>query len=169
MKPDLDNDLDVCNLTLLSASHFATLAQLQITPWQEIKGGSFTESLEAWHQGDRDQVLGFCFLLNGNPIGMTLFKRPPLSPAWVSANAATIHGLKIAKPWQERGLGHKAFALAVRSLKEEWPTISTLMLGVDTDNVAALAIYRAFGMVDIGPIFEGRYGPEHRLEISLAT
>lgn len=167
MKTELDIDLGVRNLTALSASEVAALRQLKISEWQEIKGGSFIESLDAWQKGAKDEILGFCFLLESQPIGMTLFKRLPLSPAWASANAATIHGLKIATPWQGKGLGHRAFALAVHSLKKEWPAITTLMLAVDADNAAALAVYRAFGMSDSGSIFEGRNGPEHRLEISL--
>jgi len=81
---------------------------------------------------------------------MTLFKQPPLSPSWVAENAATIHGLKIATPWQKQGFGHTAFALAIDALKNEWPLISKLMLAVDADNTAAIAVYRAFGMAQCG-------------------
>jgi len=96
---------------------------------------------------------------------MTLFKRPPLSPGWVSKDSATIHGLKIATPWQRRGPGHKAFSLAVNQLKHTWPTVSTLMLGEDSDNEAALAVYREYGMIDSGLIFKGNDGLDNRFEI----
>ncbi len=166
MKSDTHADLKVRNLTLLSESELGTLATLEVTNWQEIKGGSFKESLDAWQSGPSEQILGLGFLLKNNPVGMTLFKRPPLSPSWACANAATIHGLKISLPLQGRRLGHSAFELAVGQLKKEWPEIATLMLAVDADNASALAVYRGFGMIDSGPVFEGPDGAEHRFEIS---
>ncbi len=162
----IDFELKVRNLTELSESEIATLGQLEISDWQEVKGGSFTESLDVWRNGSKDQILGFCFLLADQQVGMTLFKRPPLSPDWASENAATIHGLKISTPWQRKGFGHKAFKLAVNHLKKEWPSITSLMLAVDADNAAAMAVYRTFGMTDSGPV-QGTNGLEHRFEISL--
>jgi RimJ/RimL family protein N-acetyltransferase len=154
-------------MTVLSEAEIILLSQLKISEWQEIKGGSFLESLEAWREGPSSHVLGLCFLLQDQPIGMTLFKRPPLSPSWASTDAATIHGLKISPPFQGRGLGHIAFKLAVQQLKEQWHETSTLMLAVDADNTAAIAVYRAFGMEDSGPVFEGRNGLEKRFSISI--
>jgi len=163
-----DFDLKVRDLAELSEAELTTLGQLEISEWQEIKGGSFTESLEAWRKSSKKQVLGFSFLLADQLVGMTLFKRPPLSPSWASENAATIHGLKISTPWQRKGLGHNAMHLAVNRLKKEWPAVTTLMLAVDADNAAAMAVYRAFGMTDSGPV-KGPNGLEHRFEISLSS
>ena len=167
IKSKSENKLDVRNLAVLADEEVAALGELQITKWQEIKGGSFKESIEAWQYGATDQILGMCFLLENCPIGMTLFKRPPLSPAWACADAATIHGLKIAIPWQGRGFGHKAFELAVVHLKKEWPSISKLMLAVDADNAAAIAVYRAFGMSKSESSYQGPAGPEYRFEMQL--
>lgn len=163
----MDKDLEAHKLTELSKAEMVSLSKLKISEWQEIKGGSFLESLEAWREGPSSHVFGLCFLLQNRPVGMTLFKRPPLSPSWASSNAATIHGLKISQPFQGRGLGHRAFNLAVQHMKEHWHETSTLMLAVDADNVAAIAVYRAFGMVDSGPIYEGRNGLENRFSISI--
>ena len=167
MDRDSNIDLDVRSMSVLSDSEIAALARLKVSDWQEIKGGSFKESLQAWQENKTDFLLGFCFFISDEPVGMVLFKRPPLSPDWVSKDSATIHGLKIATPWQRQGLGHKAFSLAVDQLRLEWPTVSVLMLGVDSDNEAALAVYRAYGMADSGPIFRGNAGLENRFEISL--
>ncbi len=134
MKSDSDIHLEVRNLAVLSGCEIGELAKLQISDWQEIKGGSFEESLDAWHAGPKDQMLGVVFFLENSPVGMTLFKRPPLSPSWASRSAATIHGLKIVTPWQGRGLGHQSFKLAVDHLRKEWPAITKLMLAVDADN-----------------------------------
>jgi len=159
--------LEIRNIHVMSDSEVSALGKLEVSTWQEIKGGSFEESLEAWRQETTDRILGFCFLKGGHPVGMTLFKRPPLSPAWVSTSSASIHGLKISSPWQGKGLGHHAFDLAISHMRIEWPDVNSLMLAVDADNVAALAIYRKFGMSDSGPIHEGNDGLEHRMRIDL--
>lgn len=36
---------------------------------------------------------------------------------------------------------------------------------VDAGNATAVTLYRSFGMRDSGPVFRGRIGPEHRLEV----
>lgn len=155
------------DMAALTAEQFEALSRLKVSERQEVLGGSFQESIEAWETAARDQALGLCFLREDRPIGLTLFKRPPLSPPWVSATAASIHGLKIATPWQGQGWGHTAFQAAVGRMCKAWPDVTHLMLAVDAENAAALSVYRAFGMADLGSIFEGPNGLEHRLEISL--
>ena len=164
---NIQHNLCVCNLKALSGPEIEALGQLEISEWQEIKGGSFKESIEAWQNGENDHVLGLCFLLDSRPVGMTLFKRPPLSPSCVPAGAATIHGLKISQSWQGQGLGHKAFGLAVDALKKEWSEVTELMLAVDADNTHSIAIYRAFGMTEYEPIREGNNGLEYRFQVSI--
>jgi len=164
-----DFAFDVQDLTTLTEAQLTALGELQVSEQQEVFGGSFAESLEAWQKAPSSQILGLCFRFRGQPVGMTLFKRPPLSPAWAPACAASIHGLKISETWQGQGWGHNAFRLAVHRLKEEWPETTTLVLAVDAGNAAALAVYRAFGMADSGPIYDGTNGREHRLEVSLKS
>ncbi len=164
---DPDLKLRAQNLISLSKAQRMSLGDLRVSERQEFWGGSFTESLDVWEAGPSDQVFGLFFLLAALPIGMTLFKRPPLSPDWAPADTATIHGLKIATPWQRQGWGHKAFDLAIEHLRKEWPTTLNLMLAVDADNASALAVYRAHGMTDNGAIFSGNHGPEHRLALPL--
>ena len=163
---DLRTDLHVENLTDLTGPQLAAVGALQVSERQAFQGKSVQESLEDWRQGPPDQILGLCFLQADQPVGMTVFQRPPTSKRGDST-VASIHGLKIATPWQGRGWGHAAFRLAVRRLKQEWPATTILTLAVDADNHAAIAVYRAFGMTDSGPVFEGNHGPEHRMEVSL--
>ena len=164
---DTDSDLGVRNLVELTEAELDALGTLRVSEAQEVLGKSFQESLDDWQKGPPDQVLGLCFLFHNLPVGMTLFKRPPPMPSQVSPATASIHGLKIGTPWQGRGWGHKAMKLAVSSLKQGWPSIRLLRLAVDADNHAALAVYRGFGMADSGPVFEGRRGREHHMEVSL--
>ena len=94
-------------------------------------------------------------------MGLAIFKRSagPLS------RVASIHGLKIAAPWQGRGWGHTVFRLAVDYLKAAWPDVESLKLAVDAENLLAIAVYRAFGVRDGGPVFQGPNGNEHRMVI----
>ena len=155
--------LVVKSLNEITAAQFAALRALKVSEHQEVLGKSFLESITDWEDAPKDEVLGLCFLLGGEPVGLTLFKRPMKSLPQV----VSIHGLKIATPWQGQGLGHLAFRLAVDHLINAWPEAAILKLAVDAENASALAIYRAFGMTDSGPVFEGPNGSEHRMEISL--
>ncbi len=161
------SDLTVQPLTDLTGSQFKAPEKLTVSPRQEVLGGSFLESLQAWRDGPQSHVLGLCFLHEDHPIGMTLFKRPPLSPPWVTPQAASIHGLKISQRWQGRGWGSVAFHLAIDALRNGWPDVKTLLLAVDAENTVARAVYRAAGMSDSGPIYEGRVGREHRMQLAL--
>ncbi|MEM1130951.1 MAG: GNAT family N-acetyltransferase [Pseudomonadota bacterium] len=161
--------LGVENLAAMGPASHAALGRLRLPEWQEEMAGGFAESLATWHAGPPGQILGLCFLLRAKPVGMTLFKRPPLSPDWTPADAASLHGLKIAEPWQGRGWGHHVLHLAVTALAQEWPHTARVVLAVDAGNASARAVYRRFGMTDRGPVHEGRLGREHRLEIALHT
>lgn len=153
-------DLAVINMNELTAPQFAALRALTVSAHQEVLGKSFEESIEDWESADHNHVLGLCFLIKDQPVGMTLFEKQP-------AHTASIHGLKIATPWQRQGLGHLAFRLAVDQLKVAWSDIRILKLAVDAENTPAIMIYRAYGMSDSGPIFKGPNGQEHRMELQL--
>ncbi len=113
-------------------------------------------------------VRGWCFTFGETVVGMVVFKRPPSSPEWVAARDMSVHGLKIDRQWQGRGLGNEAFVLGVDAAAKAWPDVENLVLAVDVDNVAALAIYRGYGMSDSGPVFSRRVGQEHRMRKRLA-
>ncbi|MEM6466985.1 MAG: GNAT family N-acetyltransferase [Pseudomonadota bacterium] len=159
--------MEARSLHLLSPAQHAVLNTLTVTPEQEVMGGSFEETLCAWKAGPSDQVLGVGFFLNAQPVGVTLFKRPPMSPSWVRMDAASIHGLKIAQPLQGQGWGHRAMSLALEALGSAWPDVRHLMLAVDASNIAALSVYRRAGLSDSGPVFQGPNGSEHRMEMTL--
>jgi ribosomal protein S18 acetylase RimI-like enzyme len=144
----------------LTAPQFAALKSLYVSEHQEVLGKSFGESIEDWESANHDQVLGLCFLIEEKPIGLTLFNKR-------ATRSASIHGLKISIPWQRRGLGHIAFELAVDHLKKAWPDVELLQLSVDAENTPAIAIYKAAGMSDSGPLFQGPNGQEHRMELRL--
>lgn len=154
--------LTVKNIKELTEPEFVALGVLTVSEHQEVLGKSFKESIEDWESAHHDQVLGLCFLYEGQPVGLTLFRKQP-------AHTASIHGLKIATPWQHRGFGHIAFRLAVDQLKVAWPETKLLKLAVDAENTPAVTIYQAFGMTDSGPIFQGPNGQEHHMEFELQS
>lgn len=162
-----DLELVAQNMSVLSESQLIALAALEVGTQQEDLGGSFQGSVKEWQAAESHHILGLCFLQKRAPVGMVLLKRPPLSPEWASRSAVSLHGLKIAKAHQGSGLGRRAFALAVAHAKRTWPNATALILAVDAGNDPALAVYRGFGMSDSGPIFQGRIGLEHRLEVLL--
>lgn len=156
----MTQNLAVKNMKELPAPQFAALRNLTVSDHQEILGKSFIESIDDWEAASHDQVLGLCFLLEEQPVGLTLFKKQP-------PHSASIHGLKITTPWQRQGLGHLAFQLALEQLKLAWPEVTQLALAVDAENIPAIKIYKAAGMSDSGPVFQGPNGQEHRMTLQL--
>jgi cysteine synthase A len=146
----------------------AVLTSLHVSTEQEEFGGTFSGSVEEWRRRTGSNTYGLTFLVEGGtPVGMVLLKRLPDSPSWTPPQAVSLHGLKIAKAFQGRGLGHAALCLSIERAQAQWPDATKLILAVDAGNVAALTLYRRFDMSDSGPVFKGRVGLEHRLELSL--
>ena len=157
--------LNARNLAQISGSQLTALASLRVAQDQEDLGGTFETSVNEWQVANADQILGLAFYLETEPVGIVLLKRFGLSPSWVPDEAVSLHGLKIAEGLQRRGFGREAFGLAIDAAKARWPSAKQLILAVDAGNEPALAVYRGFGMLDSGPIFEGRIGFEHRLQL----
>ncbi|WP_424968653.1 GNAT family N-acetyltransferase [Dinoroseobacter sp. S375] len=151
----------------LAARDLAALAALSVTPDQEEFGGSFDASLAEWRTSEPRCLLGLAFLRDEMPIGLVLLKRPPLSPDWVARDAVSLHGFKIATPYQGGGLGWKALECAVETVSRHWSDARRLCLAVDAENAAALALYRGAGMQDSGAAHQGRIGVEYRLSLTL--
>ena len=158
----MTDGISLKDLADLSETQFAALRDLRVSDHQEVLGKSFHESIADWENAPQGEALALCVLLDEKPIGMTVFRQPKPRSRKVS-----IHGLKIATPWQRRGFGHCAFRLAVAHMTSAWPDAELLKLSVDAENAPALAIYRGAGMRDSGPVFDGANGKEHRMEVAL--
>ncbi|MEM9477656.1 MAG: GNAT family N-acetyltransferase [Pseudomonadota bacterium] len=159
--------LQAVNLADLDTETRDRLSRCSVSEAQEDFGGTFAESIETWRTADPETTLGLAFTLGRDPIGITLLKRPPTAPEWVGPYAASLHGLKIATEAQGNGHGRSAFTLAIKAAQARWPDLRQLILAVDAHNAAALGLYRSLGMRDSGPVFQGRIGAEHRLELDL--
>ncbi|MBV2359097.1 GNAT family N-acetyltransferase [Thalassococcus sp. CAU 1522] len=161
----MSNELSLMEIGALSDKQFTALRQLRVSKRQEVLGKSFLESIEDWEIAPREQVLGLCFVIHESPVGMVLFRRQ----AAPEDQRISVHGLKIALPWQQKGYGHQAFRQAMQYVRDVWPDTELLSLAVDAENKPAVAVYREYGMSDSGPIFDGPNGKEHHMEVSLRT
>lgn len=161
----MSKDLHVSAIEALSDEQWVELRQLEVSERQEVLGKSFLESIEDWELAPKDRVLGLCFLIDQCPIGLVLFRKQ-VRP---EVGNISVHGLKIALPWQRQGYGHQAFREAVEYVKRKWPDTRMLNLAVDAENKPAVAVYRGFGMADSGPVFDGPNGKEHHMEMSLMS
>ena len=168
MKNCVAHSLYAVDLGTLSFDELAELSSLDVLKVQEDFGGTFSGSVEEWKRRTGSCTFGLAFFIEGqSPAALVLLKRPPDAPSWTPTNAVSLHGLKIARAYQGRGLGRLALQRAVEMAADRWRDATKLILAVDAGNVAALTLYRSFGMLDSGPVFEGRIGWEHRLELSL--
>lgn len=159
----MNETLEIVSCSEMSQSQLENVRTLMVSENQVEFGGTFSESLDADLADSSGTVQGYCFLKNGEPMGIVLLKRPPSTADWVPANAVSLHGFKIDMRWQGQGLGGKAFRLAVQAAALRWPEAEQLVLAVDAENTTALAVYRNFSMTDSGPVYAGRIGQEHRL------
>ncbi len=161
----MSKNLHVLAMEALSGEQWMELRQLEVSERQEVLGKSFLESIEDWELASKNRVLGLCFLIDQSPVGLVLFRKQE-GP---EVGSISVHGLKIALPWQRQGYGHQAFREAVKYVKRKWPDARMLNLAVDAENKPAVAIYRGFGMADSGPVFDGPNGKEHHMEMSLMS
>lgn len=159
--------LEIINCAELDEARLAKLRGLRVTQEQVEFGGTFPDSLETILSNADGAVQGFCFLDKGEPMGIVVLKHAPATADWAPGDAVSLHGFKIDENWQGKGYGRAAFRLAVEAAARSWPEATQLVLAVDADNVAALAIYRGYGMTNSGPKYSGRIGKEHRLSKAL--
>ena len=163
----MNSGLELKELAQLSGHQVRELKRLKISDQQVEFGGSFKRSIDECLSGSPSTIRGLGILFDSSPMGLVVLKRPPLSPAWASEDMVTLHGLKIDIRWQGKGHGRAAFSGAMALCKSIWPDATQLALSVDAENQVALSLYKSFGMTDSGPLYQGRIGFEHRLQIAL--
>ena len=139
-----------------------------MAPEQSEFGGDFKGSIAEIEAAPSDLRLGAVLSFGDAPVGLCLLKCPPFAPDWAHDDAVTLHGLKIDRSVQGRGFGRLLMRGAIALARTRWPAACRVQLMVDAGNVAALGLYRSFGMLDSGPVHIGRIGREHRLEGNIA-
>ncbi|KRF00516.1 GCN5 family acetyltransferase [Frateuria sp. Soil773] len=80
------------------------------------------------------------------------------------ADALGLRSFQLDAAWQGRGLGDRAMAAVLDDLALRHAGARRLLLTVNCDNAAALALYLRHGFVDDGGLYHGgRSGPQHVL------
>jgi len=152
----------------LTAAQREQLLDIQILPEQKPFSGDMEGALYTLLHRPSPSVRGFALLSDERPVAFLLLKRPPFLPAWAEADAASLHALQVDHRLQGRGHGKACLAAIPALALLAWPTIRQLMLSVDADNTAALALYTGQGWIDSGTAYRGRVGFERRLSLVLS-
>lgn len=80
------------------------------------------------------------------------------------AEALGLRSFQLDAAWQGRGLGTLALDALLADLALRHPQACRIVLTVNCDNAAALALYRGAGFADSGTLYHGgRSGPQHLL------
>ena len=105
-------------------------------------------------------------LLGDTPIGYYRIERSARSLTGHDddADALGLRSFQLDAAWQGRGLGMLALDALLADLAQRHPQAHRLVLTVNCDNSAALALYRRVGFADSGTLYHGgRSGPQHLL------
>jgi len=80
------------------------------------------------------------------------------------ADALGLRSFQLDATWQGHGLGSRAMGAVLADLAQRHAQIHRIVLTVNCNNAAALALYRRAGFVDSNTLYHGgRSGPQHLL------
>lgn len=127
----------------------------------EFAGGPMDRIFDALAKSASPWALHPFGVMNGSEVvGFFVLRECPVLPPWASADAITLHNLRISRSMQGHGFGTATLVLARQWIAAERPDIRCLMLTVNVDNPAARALYLRSGFLPTGQILAGRLGPE---------
>lgn len=118
---------------------------------------------------DAEQCPGsgpMAILLGGTAIGYYRIEQSAhsLTGRDGDADALGLRSFQLDAAWQGRGLGAIAMTVLLADLARRHPQAQRVLLTVNGDNTAALALYRHAGFADSGTLYHGRRsGPQHLL------
>lgn len=118
---------------------------------------------------DAEQCSGstpMAILLDDTPVGYYRIEHSARSVTGrdEDASALGLRSFQLDGAWQGRGFGKRALAAACADLAMRFPRARRLLLTVNCDNAAALALYLRHGFEDSGELYHGgRSGPQHLL------
>ncbi|MBD8882297.1 MULTISPECIES: GNAT family N-acetyltransferase [Rhodanobacter] len=105
-------------------------------------------------------------LLDDMVVGYYRIERSARSLAGYDAEAEALglRSFQLDAAWQGRGLGARALDALLTDLAQRHPQARRIVLTVNCNNTAALALYRRAGFADSGTLYHGgRSGPQHLL------
>lgn len=151
----------------LSPTQVSRLRQLSVQPCQREACGSVEAALDWLSNAPGESVSGWVLLVSGWPAAFLLLLRAPCAPHWAPAGAAVVHALQVDHRAQRQGVGTACLRALPAAVRQRWPEVSHLALGVDPGNAAALAFYRELGWVEAGHGCRARVGYERRFTLAL--
>ena len=157
--------LQLIHYSELTPAQCEQLQQLEVLPAQHAFVGDIHGALYSLRSAQGDDVRGLALLVGAVPQAFLLLKRGAHLPPWARDDAATLHALQVDWRAQGQGLGRHCLAALPARVREAWPQVRCLQLSVDTDNQAALGLYRAAGWVDSGDGYRGRVGYERQMTL----
>jgi ribosomal protein S18 acetylase RimI-like enzyme len=148
-------------LAPLAACDRTAVLRLRVHAGQRGYVGRIGDLLaDAAHAGDGDALV---FMHGDVPVGYCRLDAHARAVAGhdFEVPARGLRSFFIDADWQGRGLGTRALATLFVDLAERDPVTRLLVLAVDRDNAAALALYRRAGFGDGGALYHGgRTGPQ---------
>ncbi|MDO1529589.1 GNAT family N-acetyltransferase [Fulvimonas sp. R45] len=118
---------------------------------------------------DAEQCPGsepMAILLGDTPVGYYRIERSArgITGRDADADALGLRSFQLDAAWQGRGLGLPALDALLADLALRHPQARRVVLAVNRDNAAALALYLRAGFADSGTLYHGgRSGPQHLL------
>ena len=150
----------------LSALQRQQVEAIEVHPAQKLFSGDIHGALHALGAAAGDAIQGFALVADDIPVAFLLLKRPPFLPTWADEDSASLHALQVDRRCQGQGYGKACLQALPDAARRAWPQIKGLELSVDTDNEAALTLYRQQGWVDSGDAYRGRIGYERRMALA---
>lgn len=144
------------------------MLRLQVRPEQEAFVSPPARTLP-----DAEQCPGsvpMAILLDEVPIGYYRIEHSArsLTGRDDDADALGLRSFQLDAAWQGRGFSKIAMAALLADLAQRHPQARRVVLTVNCDNAAALALYLGAGFADSGTLYHGgRSGPQHLLRRSL--
>ncbi|XKH49599.1 GNAT family N-acetyltransferase [Chryseomicrobium palamuruense] len=115
-----------------------------------------------------ESALHVVILNEENPIGyFTLEEGKKLAKYSSNKHAKLLTSFSITQHHQGKGYAKTALVQLPDFIKDTFPHVDEIVLGVNQGNVAAASLYRKIGFVDNGEVFVGPKGPQHIMHIPI--
>jgi RimJ/RimL family protein N-acetyltransferase len=152
-------------LTVVDAALREAVLELAPARDQEPFSGAARDSLP---EAERDpQRLPVAILADGRPVGFFVLDQAG-HESIADSTAVLLRAFFVDARWQRQGFAAAALKLLPGFVHSRMPHVSTVVLTVNTRNVAALKAYLRGGFRDTRELdHSGSLGPQHVLHLSL--
>ncbi|RUV80535.1 GNAT family N-acetyltransferase [Mesorhizobium sp.] len=158
-------DIWLCAVT---SSDQSAIAELVLDLEQEQFAGSVEEVFNELQNSHYPQLEHpFAVVARGFAVGFFILREKQAVPAWAHADVVTLHSFRVCRDHQNKGYGRAGIELAAGWIRQNRPSVTQLMLAVNTQNVLAKTIYFKCGFDDTGTTHSGPIGDQNILTYDL--